>query len=153
MTTDRTTPMTVASRGVTLRDFGIFQLKLILDGAKDFLAFWLSIGAIVLDFLAGRGKRPRLFYSVVRASERFDRWINLHSVIETMDESETDDGLFGASRAGDDTLLGQIEELVRGGDEPRTRNGRRSWGDGDDAPGGPPCSQAARGRTAGSSAP
>lgn len=123
MTTDRTTPMTVASRGVTLRDFAIFQLKLLLDGAKDFVAIWLSVGAIVLDFVSGRGKRPRLFYSVVRASERFDRWINLHSVIETMDESETDDGLFGASRAGDDTLVGQIEALFRGGDEPR-RGGR-----------------------------
>lgn len=113
--------MTVASRGVTLRDFAIFQAKLFLDGMKDFLAIWLSVGAIVLDFISGRGKRPRLFYSVVRASERFDRWINLHSVLETMDQTGTDDGLFGASAAGDDTLVGKIEELVRGGDEPRRR--------------------------------
>lgn len=119
MTTDQPKPLTFASRGVTLRDFAIFQLKLFLDGMKDFVAIWLSVGAIILDFVAGRGKRPRLFYSVVRASERFDRWINLHSVIQTMDESETEDGLFGASRAGDDTLVGQIEALVRGGDEPR----------------------------------
>lgn len=117
MTTDK--PMTVASRGVTLRDFAIFQMKLVLDGFKDFLAIWLSLGAIVLDFLAGRGRRPRLFYSVVRASERFDQWINLHGVIETMDAMETEDGLFGASTAGDDTLVGRIEQLVRGGDEPR----------------------------------
>lgn len=150
MTTHRTKPLTVASRGVTLRDFGIFQLKLILDGFKDFVAIWLSVGAIVLDLLAGRGKRPRLFYSVVRASERFDRWINLHGVVETMDESETEDGLFGASRAGDDTLVGQIEALFRGGDEPRKGNGRRSRRDGDDAPGGPRPSEDARGRTAGS---
>ena len=115
----RKKPLTVASRGVTLRDFGIFQLKLVLDGGKDFVAVWLSIGAIILDFIAGRGKRPRLFYSVVRASERFDKWINLHSVVQRMDESGTDDGLFGASDAGDDTLIGQIEQLVRGGDEPR----------------------------------
>jgi hypothetical protein len=114
-------PMTVASRTVTLRDFAIFQTKLFLDGMKDFVAIWLSIGAIILDFIAGRGKRPRLFYSVVRASERFDRWINLHSVVEHMDEIETDDGLFGASRAGDDSLIGQIEQLVRGGDEPKRR--------------------------------
>lgn len=116
-------PMTVASRGVTLRDFAIFQFKLVLDGMKDFFAIWLSVGAIVLDFVAGRGSRPRLFYSVVRASERFDRWINLHGVLEDMDALETDDGLFGASRAGDDTLVGKIEELVRGGDEPRARRG------------------------------
>ncbi|MGD8281987.1 MAG: hypothetical protein PVF69_12580 [Gemmatimonadota bacterium] len=112
-------PMTMASRGVTLRDFAIFQIKLFVDGIKDFAAIWLSTGAIILDFIAGRGKRPRLFYSVVRASERFDKWINLHSVVERMDDTGTDDGLFGASDAGDDTLIGQIEQLVRGGDTPR----------------------------------
>lgn len=112
-------PLTVTSRSVTLRDFAIFQVKLLLDGTKDFVAFWLSIGAITLDFIAGRGRRPRLFYSVVRASERFDKWINLHSVVQRMDELETDDGLFGASDAGDDSLIGQIEQLVRGGDDPK----------------------------------
>jgi len=112
-------PMTVASRSVTLRDFAIFQLKLILDGMKDFAAVWLATGAIILDFIAGRGKRPRLFYSVVRMSERFDKWINLHSVVQRMDELESDDGLFGGSTAGADSLIGQIEQLVRGGDTPR----------------------------------
>lgn len=114
-------PMTMASRSVTLRDFLIFQFKLFLDGIKDFAAMWLSTGAIILDLIAGRGRRPRLFYSVVRASERFDKWINLHGVVERMDESGTDDGLFGASDAGDDSLIGQIEQLVRGGDTPRGR--------------------------------
>jgi hypothetical protein len=112
-------PMTVASRGVTLRDFLIFQLKLGLDGLKDFIAMWLSTGAIILDVIAGRGKRPRLFYSVVRGSERFDKWLNLHSMVERMDMMDDDDGFFGASTAGDDTLIGQIEQLVRGGDTPR----------------------------------
>jgi len=111
--------MTVTSRGVTVRDFAIFQMKLLLDGAKDFVAFWLSIVAITLDFVAGRGRRPRLFYSVVRASERFDKWINLHSVLEEMDESGTEDGLFGGSEAGSDSLIGQIELLVRGSEAER----------------------------------
>jgi len=112
-------PMIVASREVTLRDFAVFQLKLLLDGTKDFFAFWLSIIAIVLDFVSGRGRRPRLFYSVMRASERFDRWINLHSAIERLDESGTEDGLFGAVEQGADSLIGQIERLARGGDEGR----------------------------------
>jgi hypothetical protein len=111
--------MTVASRGVTLRDFAIFQLKLALDGLKDLVVFQLSIGAILLDFIAGRGRRPRLFYSVVRVSERFDAWLNLHGVMEELDAGESEDGLFGASESGSDSLIGKIEELVRGGDEPR----------------------------------
>ena len=77
--------MTVASRGVTFRDFAIFQLKLILDGFKDIVVFNLSIGAMLLDFLSGRGKRPRVFYSVLRASERFDAWLNLNGVVQRMD--------------------------------------------------------------------
>jgi hypothetical protein len=48
-------PLTVASRDVTLRDFAIFQLKLVLDGGKDFFSFWASIVAVTLDFIAGRG--------------------------------------------------------------------------------------------------
>jgi hypothetical protein len=112
-------PMTVASRSVTLRDFAIFQLKLALDGVKDLVVFNVSIVAVVLDFIAGRGRRPRLFYSVMRVSERFDAWLNLHGAVERMEESGTFDGLFGGSEAGADSLIGKIEELVRGPEERR----------------------------------
>lgn len=111
----------MATRSVTFRDFLIFQLKLWLDGMKDIAVIALTSGAMVLDFIAGKGRRPRLFYSVVRWSERFDRWLNVHAAIERMEAGESDDGLFGASEAGDDTLLGKIEQMVRGGDVPRPK--------------------------------
>lgn len=57
------------TRRVTFRDFLVFQLKLWLDGFKDVTVIALSSGAMFLDFIAGRGRRPRMFYSVVRASE------------------------------------------------------------------------------------
>ena len=119
MARKRERTMVMATRGVTLRDFLIFQLKLWLDGFKDVAVIGLSAGAMILDFIAGRGRRPRLFYSVVRLSERFDLWLNLNGAMERLESGDVEDGLFGASDAGDDTLLGQIEELVRGGDEPR----------------------------------
>lgn len=115
--------MTSATRNVTLRDFFVFQLKLMLDGLKDVVVFNLSVGAMVLDLIAGRGRRPRLFYSVVRLSERWDLWLNLNGAVARMDAGEDEDGFFGASEAGSDSLLGRIEQLVRGGDEPR--RGRR----------------------------
>lgn len=111
--------MTTATRNVTIRDFLIFQLKLVIDGAKDLAVFHLSIVAVILDVLSGKGRRPRLFYSVLRLSERLDLWLNLHGAVEHLDE--TDDGLFGASKAGSDSLLGKLEQMVRGGDEPRSR--------------------------------
>ena len=110
-------PMTVTSREVTLRDFGIFQLKLAVDGTKDFVTFWFSIAAVILDVIAGRGRRPRLFYSVVRASDRFDKWINLHGAVHRMDELERDDDVSSGSDSVADPLISQIEALARGGEE------------------------------------
>jgi len=114
--------MTMATRSVTIRDFLIFQLKVVLDGLKDVVVFHVSIGAVLLDLLSGGGKRPRLFYSVLRLSERVDLWLNVHGAAERLDK--TDDGLFGASDAGSDTLVGKLEQMVRGGDRPPRRRGR-----------------------------
>jgi hypothetical protein len=116
-------PMTVTSRKVVVRDFLIFQVKLALDGFKDMVVFGLSIGAIVLDFISGQGRRPRLFYSVVRISERWDMWLNLHAAAKRLEEGDSEDGFFGVSEAGSDTLIGQIEQLVRGGDKPKRPGG------------------------------
>jgi hypothetical protein len=117
-------PRIVATRHVTLRDFMIFQLKLALDGLKDVVVFQVSIFAMIVDFFSGRGAKPRWFYSVVRMSERFDRWLDLHGAMQRIDAGQTDDGFFGASEAGSDSLLGEIEQLVRGGDEPRKKDRR-----------------------------
>lgn len=127
----RKKPMVVATSDVTFRDFLIFQLKLFLDGMKDLVVFNLSIGAMILDVIAGRGRRPRLFYSVVRMSEKWDLWLNLHAAVDRL-EDDSDDGLFGASEAGSDTLLGQVEKMVRGGDRPK---GKEPKGTGPDPTG------------------
>lgn len=99
------------SRRVLARDFLIFQLKLALDGLKDVFIFQLSILAVIADFVLGRDRRNSFFYGLIRKTERFDLWLNLYGATERVAESE--DGLFGASEAGSDTLLGELEELIR----------------------------------------
>jgi len=113
--------MVMAERNVVVRDYVIFMIKLWLDGLKDAAFIVLSTGAAVLDLISGAGRRPRLFYTVVRWGERFDKWLNLHSAVERMEESESDDGFFGASAAGSDSLLGKLEQITRGGDTPRSK--------------------------------
>jgi len=103
--------MTVESRGATFRDFAIFQLKLLVDGGKDAVVFGLSIVAVTLDYFAGRGRRPRLFYSVMRLSDRFDRWLNLHSSLDRLED--TDESLFKEAEAGSDKLLAEFEQLMK----------------------------------------
>lgn len=107
------------SRVTLLRDFLIFQLKLLIDGAKDVVLFQVSIGAVLIDLIRGRRRNPGLFYRVLSVSERFDLWLNVHAAAEAAGEGE--DGLFGASAAGSPTLVGKLEQMWRGGDEPRRR--------------------------------
>lgn len=104
-----------APRPVVVRDYLIFVLKLLIDGLKDVVLLPLASIAILADLLIG-GDRPRLFYRVVRQSERFELWLNLNGALDELERGETDDGLFGASTAGSDTLLGKVEGWVRGRD-------------------------------------
>ena len=111
---------------VSVRDFAIFQLKLLIDGLKDGAVFAVSFVAFAVDLVFRRHGRRRFFYKVMRVSEKFDLWLNLHGAAEGADNDA--DGLFGLSEAGSDTMLGQIEQIVRGGDEPRPPSTRRAMG-------------------------
>ena len=109
---------------VSIRDFAIFQLKLLIDGLKDGAVFTVSFVAFAVDLVFRRHGRRRFFYKVMRVSEKLDLWLNLHGAAAGA-ESDSD-GLFGQSEAGSDTLLGQIEQMVRGGDGPPPRNRNRA---------------------------
>jgi hypothetical protein len=104
-----------ARRTIVVRDFLIFALKLGIDGLKDVVLFQIASIAVLADLLRGEG-HSRLFYKVVRQSERFDLWLNLNGALDELERGETEDGLFGASTAGSDTLLGKMEGWVRGND-------------------------------------
>ncbi len=102
-------------RWVIIRDLLLFQLKLLLDGVIDIILAPLSIGAAVVEIFFGGERRGRLFYSILRFGERADLWLNLYSASRRADK----DGLFGGSKAGSDSLIGELEQRIRGGDEPR----------------------------------
>ena len=100
------------SRSILARDAIIFMLKLWLDGLKDIALTGCAVGAVTIDVLFRRRANDYLFYRVVRAGERFDLWLNLYGAAEAGSQSE--EGLFGASRSGDDTFLGKLEKLTGG---------------------------------------
>lgn len=99
------------SRSALFRDLMVFLVKLWMDGIKDVVLTPVSIVAAAVDFFF----RTRLFYRVLRVGERFDLWLNLFGASRTAGMER--DGLFGASRAGDATLLGRLEQMA-GGDRP-----------------------------------
>jgi hypothetical protein len=100
---------------VLIRDLVILQLKLWLDGIKDIVLSPLSIGAGVLDVLTGPSSDGHRLYKVMRWGERFDLWLNLYDASGRAERSG--EGLFGASRAGEETLLGRLEKAVKGYEE------------------------------------
>ncbi len=100
---------------VIVRDLLLFQLKLFLDGVIDLTLAPLSIGAAIVEIFFGGERRGRFFYTILRLGEKADLWLNLYGASSKADA----DGLFGGSKAGSDTLLGEIEQRLRGGDEPR----------------------------------
>lgn len=100
-----------ASRRVLVRDLIVFQIKLAMDGLKDFVLLQASIVAALIDLVFMARTRGRCFYAVLRVSERIDLWFNLYGPAQRAAGDQ--DGLFGVSRAGDATFLGKLEELVR----------------------------------------
>jgi hypothetical protein len=105
------------SRWVIVRDLALFQLKLFLDGVVDLTLAPLSIAAAIVEIVFGGRRRGRFFYAILRLGEKADLWLNLYGASRRADA----DGLFGGSKAGSDSLLGEIEQRIRGGDEPRRR--------------------------------
>ena len=100
------------SRGAIIRDLLILQVKLLMDGVKGALLSQAAIATALAEMVIPPRSRGRMFYRVLALGERFDLWLNLYGAARRAEQDR--DGLFAASRAGDDTLLGQIEELVHG---------------------------------------
>ena len=102
------------SPGVLARDFAIFGIKLLVDGIKDVVLIQFAILAFCVDmiFMLTTSTRRSFFYMVLEAGERFDLWLNL--LHDSRGAGHNRDGLFGESRAGSPTFLGEMEELVHG---------------------------------------
>lgn len=112
------------SKAVLLRDLVIFQIKLVMDGMKDLVLMPLTIGAAAIDIVFP-GRRPgHRFYLVMALGERFDRWLNLFSASDNADASK--DGLFGRGRAGRNTMLGELDDLLFGGDRSAADGAQRT---------------------------
>ena len=111
-------PPVTPSRAALFRDLGVFLVKLWMDGLKDIVLMPVALVAATVDVCF----RTRVFYRVLRLGERFDLWLNLFGASRTAGGLR--DGLFGASRAGDATLLGRLEQMM-GGDRAEPARARR----------------------------
>lgn len=98
-------------RTTLVRDVAILYIKILLDGMRGAALLPAAVTAAAVDFVFA--PRRSWFYRVLGVSERFDLWLNLYAARNARADA---DGLFGASTAGSDSLLGWLEQRTRGGD-------------------------------------
>jgi len=94
-----------------LRDVLLFQFKLVVDGLKDLCLAQVAVGAAMVDLIRRDGSPGRRFYGVVRLSERFDGWLDLHEPLARVPE-DTPDYVPPAGRSVDD-LVDDVENSAR----------------------------------------
>lgn len=95
-------------KGELIRDAVAFQLKLLVDGVRDFVLIPVSLAAAIISFLKPGAKAGTEFYDVVAFGRTTERKINLFSAAEKRSIDPVADELPDL-----DTLMDEIETLAR----------------------------------------
>ena len=100
-----------SGRRTLLRDIGVFQVKLIVDGLRDLVLVPTSLIVGIVSLVKGEDGRPGLqFYHLLGFGQQTERWINLFGAIENSPEKLDQPSPFGA---GDiDDLVAKFETFV-----------------------------------------
>ena len=104
-------PLPSPDRWTLVRDTAVLQVKLIVDGLRDFLLVPASIIAAIISLVSGEGGKPGpQFYRLVRFGKRTERWIDLFAASRNSPEgvSEADN----ANEPNIDALVSRMESFV-----------------------------------------
>ncbi|MBT6209548.1 MAG: hypothetical protein HOI35_05965 [Woeseia sp.] len=99
-----------SGRWTLIRDIGVLQLKLIVDGLRDLVLVPISLVAGVVSLAkSGRGGGTE-FYDLLRLGRKSERWINLFGAADNSPSAEDEDVEF--SNADIDGLVSRVESFV-----------------------------------------
>lgn len=96
---------TTARRWRLIRSVLVFQIKLIVDGFRDFLLVPVSMVAGIVDLVQGNSAHKGNFRDVMVWGRRSERWIDLFGPVQHTDIPE-DEGRF-------DGLVDQLERTLK----------------------------------------
>ena len=94
-----------------LRDVGVFQVKLVVDGLRDLILVPISLIAGIVSLVKSEDGRPGpQFYHLLGLGRQTELWINLFGAVENSPEKLDQPTPFGE---GDiDDLVGKLETFV-----------------------------------------
>ncbi|MFK8016077.1 MAG: hypothetical protein AB8G17_11630 [Gammaproteobacteria bacterium] len=90
-------PLPERNRAQVLRDVVVFQLKLVVDGLRDFLL--IPTAGIIGLYSVVLSRRPgEPFYRLLRAGHATERWIDLFGEAYPRGEDQDEEGLTARER-------------------------------------------------------
>jgi len=99
-------------RWTLIRDVALFQLKLVMDGARDLMLVPASLLAALVALLKSDPTPGTEFYDLLRLGRRSERWINLFAAADRVHGPQREDA---APKDGDiDQIADTIETYVVG---------------------------------------
>lgn len=97
-------------RWTLARDIAVLQVKLIVDGLRDFLLVPVSLIAGIVSLVKNSNEPSNEFYDLLKLGRRSERWINLFGAAEKVHgPSVNDDSILPDDI---DTLVGKVESYV-----------------------------------------
>lgn len=109
--TDNKPPQTDdVDRWTLIRDIGLLQVKLIVDGFRDLLLVPASLIAGLISVLSPGKYERTLFYRLVCIGKQTEGWINLFGAYENAPESVRAEYVIKGQHLDD--LVGKVENFV-----------------------------------------
>ncbi len=98
-------------RWTLVRDAAVLQVKLIVDGLRDFILVPASLIAAIISLMSGEdGKPGPQFYRLVAYGKRTERWIDLFGAARNSPESAAE--YDGANEPNIDAFVSRMESFV-----------------------------------------
>ena len=97
-------------RWTLIRDILVLQLKLIVDGLRDFILVPISLVVGIISLLKAGNATGSEFYELLRTGRRSERWINLFGAAERVYGPSIEDERFAAEDI--DKMVSRVESFV-----------------------------------------
>ncbi|MDH5621651.1 MAG: hypothetical protein OEY74_06180 [Gammaproteobacteria bacterium] len=99
-------------RWTLIRDIGVLQVKLLVDGLRDLVLVPLSLIAGIASLVSTQGGKPGpYFYQLMAWGKESEHWINLFAAVDNApDEIEGPPGL---GNRDIDEIVGRLESFVK----------------------------------------
>ena len=97
-------------RRVLVRDIAVLQVKLVVDGLRDFILVPISLVAGIISLVKSGDEPATEFYDLLKMGRRSERWINLFGAAERVRGPASDDDQLMPEDI--DALVSRVESFV-----------------------------------------